>query len=61
MDKADTVDAPDTKRLTKAVANLYLSSAAGVYAIFAERNAANKSNESLPPFIPHHLMALSHS
>ena len=60
MDKVSLVDAPDVERLVKAVANLYASSAAGVYAIVAELNAANESDEALPPVIPHQMAALSH-
>ena len=61
MDKVDLVDAPGVKRLVKAVANLYVSSAAGIDVIFSERNAANKSNEALSPVVPRQLAALLHS
>ena len=61
MDEVAPVESPNVKRLAKAVANLYVSSAAGVDAIVAERNAANKSNKALPPVIPHQLTALLHS
>ena len=61
MDKVDIVDAPDVKRLVKAVANLYVQSSAGVYAIVSERNAENKSDEALLPVVLHLLAVLSHS
>ena len=61
VDKVALVDAPNTKRLAKAVANLYVSSSAGVDDIVAERNASNESNEALPPVVPLQLAVLSHS
>ena len=61
MDKVALVEAPGVKRLVKAVANLYVSSAAGIDVIFSERNAANKSNEALSPVVPRQLAALLHS
>ena len=60
MENVSLVDAPDVERLVKAVANLYVSSATGVDAIVTERNAANKSDEALPPVVPRQLTALSH-
>ena len=60
MYKVSIVDVPDIERIVKAVANLYVSSAAGIDAIFAEQNAANESNEALLPVFPHHLETLSH-
>ena len=59
--KVDLIDAPDVERLVKAIANLYVSSAAGVDSIFSERNAANESVKALPSVIPHQIEALSHS
>ena len=61
MYKVVLIDAPNVERLVKDVANLYVSSAAGVDAIVTERNAANESNEALPPVITHQLAVLSHS
>ena len=61
MDKVSIVDAPDIEHIVKAVANLYVSSAAGIDAIFAEQNAANESDEALLPVLPHQLETLSHS
>ena len=61
MDKVSIIDAPYIELIVKAVANLYVSSAAGIDAIFAEQNAANESNEALLPVLPHQLETLSHS
>ena len=61
MDKVALVDASGIECLVKAVANLYIPSAAGVDDIVAERNSVNKSNETLPPVVPHQLAVLLHS
>ena len=61
MEKFSLVDAPNIKRLVKDVANIYVSSFAGIDAIVDERNAANKSDKVLPPVFPHQMAALSHS
>ena len=61
MDEVDPVNSPNVKRLVKAFANLYVSSAAGLDDIVSERNAANESNNAHPPVVPHQLTALLHS
>ena len=58
MDKVALVDALNVKRLFKALANIYVSSAAGVDEIVAERNAANKSDKELLTVVPHQLETL---
>ena len=58
MDEFALVDAPDVELPIKAVADLYVSSAAGVDAIVSERNVANNSEEALLPVVPHHITAL---
>ena len=60
VDKVALVDASGIECLVKAVANLYIPSAAGVDDIVAERNSVNKSNETLPPVVPHQLAVLLH-
>ena len=59
MEMVALVDAPDVKRLIKAVANLYVSSAAGIDVIVAERKMVNESDEALPSAVPCQLSALS--
>ena len=60
MDKVALVDASGIERLIKAFGNLYIPSAACVDDIAAERNSVNKSNETLPPVVPHQLAVLLH-
>lgn len=59
--KLTLLDACAVENLVKDVANLYVSAAAGIEKVVAERNEANEDGEALPPVVPHQLAALSHS
>ena len=61
MEKVALIDAPGVERIVKAVANLYVSYAAGIDSIASGQNTENESNEALPPVVPRQLAALSYS
>ena len=60
MEKLENIGVHEFKRLVKDVSNLYVGSSAVVSRVVAESNADNKSDEALPPLVPHQLVVLSH-
>ena len=61
IDKVSLVESPNVDRLVKVDVNLYFLYDASVDGIVAEWNAANGRDEAMPPVVPNHLAALSHS
>ena len=61
MDNTEKLGVPEVERLVKDVFNLYIVSASVVRHIFDERKTENKSDEALPPVVPHHFVVLPHS